>query len=145
MHRIRTGSPNGGRPAVLALFKNVRHVFASPSAAVEFFPHAATIDGASVGPRRNISLPGLSATVGDEIAALERVAGPEASALIRREPDETIRGIVAGWAPDVEAFRARALGFRADTSFDYIIRAHLAETGPSGGDDPEGGRDAGRR
>ncbi|MBB3950735.1 D-erythronate dehydrogenase [Aureimonas jatrophae] len=126
--------PLRGEPAVLPVSEDVRHFFASPSAAVEFFLHAAAIDGASVGPRRNISLPGLSATVGDEIAALERVAGPEASALIRREPDETIRGIVAGWAPDVEASRARALGFRADASFDDIIRAHLAETGSMGSD-----------
>jgi len=124
--------PLSGQEAVLPVSDDVRHFFASPAAAVGFFLHAAAIDGARVGPRRNISLPGLSATVGDQIAALERVAGREASALIRREPDETIGRIVAGWAPDVEATRAQALGFQADASFDDIIRAHLADTRPSG-------------
>ena len=39
------------------------------------------------GPRRNLSMPGLSALVGEEIAALKRVAGDKAVKLIRREPD----------------------------------------------------------
>ena len=117
--------PLKGEEAVLPVSDEVRHFFASPSAAVEFFLHAAGLDGAKVGPRRNISLPGLSATVAEEIEALERVAGEHATRLIRREPDETIMRIVDGWAPDVEARRARELGFSAEVRFDDIIRAHL--------------------
>ena len=48
-------------------------------------------------------------------------------ALIRREPDPVIAGIVAGWPTRFDAARARALGFEADASFDAIIAAHVAD------------------
>ncbi len=80
-----------------------------------------------MGSRRNLSMPGLSATVGEQIAALRRVAGDKAVALIRREPDEMIMRMCAGWAPGFEAKRAQELGFTAETSFDEIIRAHIED------------------
>ncbi|WP_062211182.1 D-erythronate dehydrogenase [Aureimonas sp. AU12] len=119
--------PMAGQEAVLPVGEDVRHYFASPRAAIGFFLHAAALDTANIGPRRNLSLPGLSATVGNEIAALGRIVGERAVKLIRREPDETIMRIVSGWAPDIEARRARELGFQAETSFDEIIRAHLED------------------
>ena len=72
-------------------------------------------------------MPGLSATVGEEIEALRRVAGDRAVKLIRREPDPDIIRIVEGWARDFDTRRAQALGFRAETSFDEIIRAHVED------------------
>ena len=51
-------------------------------------------------------MPGLSALVGEEIAALKRVAGEKAVKLIRREPDATIQKIVSGWATDFDTARA---------------------------------------
>ncbi len=72
-------------------------------------------------------MPGCSATVGDQIAALERVAGRKATALIRREPDPAIERIVSGWPRDFDASRALALGFRAETSFDEIVRVHIED------------------
>ena len=41
------------------------------------------------------------------------VAGDKAVKLIRREPDEMIMRMCAGWAPGFEAKRATALGFTA--------------------------------
>lgn len=114
-----------GQEAVLPVSEEVRHWHASPRSAVGFLIHGATIDLEQVGPRRNLSMPGLSATVGEQIEALRRVAGEKAVKLIRREPDEMIMRICAGWAPGFEATRARALGFTAENSFDEIIRAHI--------------------
>ena len=119
--------PLSGREAVLPVSEDVRHWFASPRAAVSFLLHAAGVDAAALGGRRNISLPGLSATVGEEIEALRRVAGEGAVRLIRREPDPAIARIVAGWAQDFDTRRAEALGFRAETSFDEIVRAHIED------------------
>lgn len=122
--------PLAGLPAVLPVPDSTRHYFASPRSAAGFFIHAAGIDTASLGQRRALIMPGLSATVADEIAALDRVAGPEAVALIRREPDPLVAGIVAGWAEDYEATHARELGFEAEADMDAIIRVHLEdETG----------------
>jgi nucleoside-diphosphate-sugar epimerase len=117
---------------VLPVSEDVRHWHASPRAAIEFFVRAATMDLSQLGSRRNLTMPGYSATVGEQIAALTRVAGANAAALIRRERDPKIEAIVAGWPRDFDAKRALGLGFRAETSFDEIIRAHV--------DDELGGR-----
>jgi nucleoside-diphosphate-sugar epimerase len=119
--------PLSGQEAVLPVAESVRHWHASPRAAVGFLLHAATLDLEKVGPRRNLSLPGLSATVGEQIEALRRVAGEKAVKLIRREPDAVIQKIVAGWPSDFNPARAVALGFRAESSFDDIIRVHIED------------------
>lgn len=120
--------PLAGREALLPVSDDTRHWFASPRAAVGFVLHALAIDTARIGPRRTLSMPGLSATIGEEIAALERAAGPAAVKLIRREADPTIAKIIAGWPNRFTATRALALGFTAESSFDEIVRAHIEDT-----------------
>jgi D-erythronate 2-dehydrogenase len=119
--------PLAGKEAVLPVSEDVRHWHASPRAAVNFLVHAATIDGAKVGPRRNLTMPGVSATVGEQIAALRKVAGDNVVKRIRVEPDETIVRIVAGWPRNFAPERAPALGFRAESSFEEIIRIHIED------------------
>ena len=119
--------PLAGQEAVLPVPDTVRHWFASPRAAVEFLLHAAKLDTAQLGARRNLSMPGISATVAEQIEALRRVAGERAAKLIRREPDPTIMRIVEGWPRNFDARRALALGFRPDPSFDDIIRFHIQD------------------
>ena len=60
-------------------------------------------------------------------AALARVAGPEASALIDWIPDPVVARIVAGWPARVRADRAGRQGLTPDPG--SIIRRHLAESG----------------
>ena len=72
-------------------------------------------------------MPGVSCTVGEQIAALRRVAGDKVAARIRREPDALIVRIVSGWPQRLEAKRARALGFQVEQTFDEIIRVHIDE------------------
>lgn len=119
--------PLAGQEAVLPVSEDVRHWHASPRAAVGFLLHAATIDGEKVGPRRNLTMPGLSVTVGEQIAALRKVAGDKVVARIRREPDPMIMQIVAGWPRNFDARRATELGFRADVSFEQIISIHIED------------------
>ena len=116
--------PLSGQEAVLPVPDSVRHWFASPRAAIEFLIHASKINTELLGTRRNLSMPGLSCTVAEQIAALGRVAGDKATRLIRREPDQTIMRIVEGWPRNFDARRALSLGFRPDPSFDDIIRFH---------------------
>ncbi|MET3924113.1 D-erythronate dehydrogenase [Devosia sp. 2618] len=119
--------PLSGQEALLPVADSVRHWFASPRAAVGFLLHAAELDSAKLSSQRNLTMPGLAATVGEQIAALERVAGPKAVALIRRQPDQTIADIVAGWPQAFDASRAKSLGFVGETSFDEIIRIYIAD------------------
>lgn len=74
-----------------------------------------------------MTLPGLSATVGEQIESLRRAGGEAAVRLIRREPDPVIAGIIAGWPTRFDARRAEALGFTAERSFDEIIAAHVED------------------
>ncbi len=119
--------PLAGREAVLPVPDTVRHWFASPRAAVGFMLHAAALDLQKIGPRRNLNMPGLSATIADEIEALRRVAGQKAVDLIRREPDAAIEAIISTWAEDFDTTRATSLGFKAEASFDEIIQAHIED------------------
>jgi nucleoside-diphosphate-sugar epimerase len=120
--------PLAGKEAVLPVSENVRHWHATPRSAVGFLLHAGTMDLAAVGSRRNLTMPGLTATVGEQIAALKRVAGERVAARIKREPDSFIMGIVDGWPRNFEAKRARQLGFTtAENTFDDIIRIHIED------------------
>ncbi len=137
---VRPGSPNAaasgffsgiireplvGAQAVLPVSRNVRHSHASPRSAVGYMVHAAELDSAALGPRRNLTMPGVSVTVGEQIEALARVAGPEAASLIVESPDPTIAHIVSGWPERFDTRRALELGFTPDESYDAIIRAYL--------------------
>ena len=119
--------PLAGHEAVLPVGEDVRHWHASPRAAVGFLMHAASLETAQLGTRRNITLPGISCTVGEQIAALRRIAGDKVAGRIRREPNETIIKIVAGWPRNFEPKRGAALGFKAEASFDDIIRVHIED------------------
>ncbi len=119
--------PLAGKEAVLPVDESVRHWFASPRSAVGFLVHAATLDTASVGPRRNLNMPGVSATVAEQIEALRAVAGDRVVELIRRERDPQIERLVGGWARDFAPERALELGFRADRSFEEIVRVHVED------------------
>lgn len=120
--------PLAGQEAVLPVSEDVRHWHATPKSAVGFLVHAATMDLGTVGARRNLSMPGLSATVGEQIAALERVAGKNVVSRIKRVPDPAIISIVDGWPRNFSTERALKLGFTtAEKTFDDIIRIHIED------------------
>ncbi len=119
--------PLAGEEAVLPVEDSVLHWHASPRAAVGFLIHAAGLDAKKLGPRINLTMPGVCCTVGEQIAALRRIGGDNVVARIRRAPDPLVAGIVAGWPSRFDPVRALALGFRAEASFDDIIRAHIED------------------
>ena len=139
---VRPGAPNAaassffsgiireplkGVEARLPVDRDVRHPHASPRAAVGFLVHAAELDTERLEGRRNLTMPGVSVTVGEQIEALGRVAGPEAAALIVESPDPAVAEIVAGWPSRFDTARAAALGFAADDNYDDIIRAYIED------------------
>ena len=117
--------PLAGKEAVLPVSEDVMHWHASPRAAVGFLIHAAMIDGDKVGPRRNLNMPGLACTVGQQIEALRKIGGEKVVARIRRERDPVIEKIVAGWPRNFDARRSVALGFKAESTFEEILKVHI--------------------
>jgi D-erythronate 2-dehydrogenase len=119
--------PLAGMEAILPVPETVVHTHASPRAAVGFLMHAAELSPERLGPRVNLSMPGVSCTVAEQIDSLKRIAGERVTARIRRERDPLIARIVEGWPQRIEAQRARELGFKAESSFDEIVRIHIDE------------------
>ena len=88
--------------------------------------HAATIAADAWVIVACLTMPGVSATVADEIEALRRAAGDAAARRIHREPDEAIVRIVAGW-PEPSTRAAPAPRIPAEADFDEIIRVYVED------------------
>jgi nucleoside-diphosphate-sugar epimerase len=119
--------PLAGVEALLPVAETVRHIHASPRAAVAMLIHGASLPRDTLGPRINLMMPGVSCTVAEQIAALRRIAGERVAARIRHSRDELVERIVANWPQKAGACRARELGFAAESSFDEIIRIHIED------------------
>ena len=119
--------PLAGHEAVLPVDEKILHTHASPRAAAGFLIHAAGLSPQQLGPRINLTMPGVSCTVAEQIAALRRIAGDKVAARVRREPDPLVMRIVDGWPHRFDAARASELGFVAERSFDENIRIHIED------------------
>jgi nucleoside-diphosphate-sugar epimerase len=119
--------PLQGQTAELPVPTDTRMYVMSPGRVVDALVHACTLPAEAWAPYRTLTLPGLTVSVAEMLAALERVGGAEARARVVETPDPAIARIVAGWAHTFDAARARSLGFQADADYDGIVRAFIAE------------------
>jgi len=142
---VRPGRPNGaasgflsgiireplaGERATCPVDARTEAAIISPARAVEGLVRAATSSDEAWGGRSAVNLPALTVSVAQMVAALERAAGPEASALIDWVPDPVLTEMVTNWPARVRADRAARLGLTPDPDFGSVIAMHLAETRP---------------
>jgi nucleoside-diphosphate-sugar epimerase len=99
----------------------------SPRRAIAALIAGHELSAQALGNSRIINLPGLAVSVGEMVAALEKVAGPEVAARITFAPDPAIERIVQSWPGAWDVSRARALGLEADADFESIIRSHIED------------------
>ncbi len=119
--------PLQGQRAVCPVSSRTQVALASPARAIEGLLCAAAASGLDWGGRTAVNLPALTVTVAEMVAALERVAGRDAAALIDWEPDPAIAKIVTSWPAAIRADRAARLGLAPDPDFDSVLALHLAE------------------
>ena len=120
--------PLMGIEATLTAGKDASMIFTSPRSAVGFLIHAAQMDTSGLGARRSLMMPGIYATLGDEIDALRRVAGEKIVGFIKEEIDPFVQEMLKSWNfPKFDAKRARSLGFTCEDSFDELIKTHIAD------------------
>jgi nucleoside-diphosphate-sugar epimerase len=139
---VRPGKPNGaasgffsgmireplaGLRAACPVPDSTPVAIASPARTIEGIIRAAEASDAQWGPRTALNLPSLATTVGEMAAALERVAGKAATALLDRTPDPAIMRIVKTWPGRIETARARTLGLDCDENFETVIREYVRE------------------
>jgi len=120
--------PLAGQRATCPVDAQTEVALASPGRAISALLRAAGSSDQAWGDRTAVNMPALTLTVAKMIAALERVAGPEASALIDWAPDPAVAAIVTSWPARFRADRAARLGLAPDPDYDAVIRTHLAET-----------------
>jgi nucleoside-diphosphate-sugar epimerase len=120
--------PLAGERAVCPVGPKTAAALASPAKTIQGLRRAAAADDESWGGRSAVTLPALTVTVEAMVAALARVAGPKAAALIDWIPDPAIDQMMSGWAARVQSDRAERLGLAPDPDFASIIEMHLAET-----------------
>jgi len=118
-----------GLPATLPVPDDFAVWVCSPRRAVEWLLHAASMDTSAkgigaMGLDRGINPPGISATVGEMLQALDSVR-PGASALVERRPDPAVAAIVGGWPAAFAPVRAKALGFAAHESLADLVQAFI--------------------
>ncbi len=118
--------PLNGQVSACPVSPDTRLWLLSPTTAVECLVLGHDLAAGVLGSNRCVNLPGISISVRDMVAALERVAGPEAAAHIRWERDSRVEQVAGTWPAALDASRARALGFPCDSSFDEMIRQYLA-------------------
>jgi D-erythronate 2-dehydrogenase len=122
--------PLAGQRATCPVAPETEVALASPAKATSGLLCAATAPDEAWGGRTAVNLPALTMTVAGMAAALERVAGPEASALIDWIPDPVVGRMFATWPGRVRSDRAARLGLTPDPDFDSVIKMHLAESRP---------------
>ncbi len=121
--------PLAGQRATCPVGPGTEVALVSPRKAVDALLCAATSSDHAWGGRTAVTLPALTMTVAQMVAALDRVAGPQASSLIDWVPDPDIARIVSSWPARVRADRATRLGLTPDGDFDSVIRMHISESG----------------
>lgn len=123
--------PLAGQRAICPVGPQTEVALTSPARAIDGLLCAATSSDQAWGGRTPVNLPALTVTVADMAAALEQVAGPQASALIDWIPDPAVAAIVTNWPARFRAERAARLGLTADPDFESVIRTYLAEDVPA--------------
>jgi len=121
--------PLNGEDAICPVDDGTRVLLISPRTVTECLIAGLELPGDAFGAKRVVNLPGLSMSVGEMIAALQRVAGKDVAMRVRRQRDERISRFMTGWPGAWDNTRARAMGFPADENFDDVIREHIKEKG----------------
>jgi nucleoside-diphosphate-sugar epimerase len=99
----------------------------SPRRTLDGLLRAAAVDDATWGSRTALTLPALTTTPHEMAEALDRVAGSALSDLIDWDVDPAVAAIVGSWPARFHTPRAERLGLHAETSFDDIVRAYVAD------------------
>ncbi|TLF52272.1 SDR family oxidoreductase [Halomonas urmiana] len=119
--------PLNGEEAICPVPTDLDLFVMSPARVVEALIHGAEVPGEALGPFRAFMLPGITVSVAEMLEALHEVAGEEALARVRHEPDARIAAIVGSWPARFTNERARRLGFHGDKNFREIVEAFLDE------------------
>jgi nucleoside-diphosphate-sugar epimerase len=119
--------PLNGVEAICPVSPETRLWLLSPRKAIEALIAGHELSADAFGNSRTINLPGISVSVADMVAALERVAGAEPVKRIRWERDPVVERIVGSWPGAWDVTRAKSLGLSGDADFDSVVRSYVED------------------
>ncbi len=119
--------PLNGEPATYPVKQSSKFWLLSPKRVIQNFLHAANINADKLGDDRMITLPGITASVGQLLQSLERIAGPKVASLATYQEDEFLQSIVLTWPPYFDCSVSESLGFVKDNSVDELILNYIQE------------------
>jgi nucleoside-diphosphate-sugar epimerase len=114
--------PVHGKESELPVDPSIGIWLTSPRALATNLVHAIKVPAEKFGHFRQVLLPGYTATSGEILDALEKVAGKETRALVKEKRDEKIQTIVLSWPGKYDTARAKSLGFSEDVGLEQTIR-----------------------
>ena len=119
--------PLAGQEAVCPVARDAEMYILSPRRVIQALTHAFELPAADFGMTRMLTLPGITASIGQMVDALAEIAGEPVARRIQWLPDPRIQKIVAGWPARFDAKRGRDMGFEPDAEVGELIRAHIED------------------
>lgn len=119
--------PLQDQEAICPVSKETRLWLLSPRQAIESLIVGHELEAKVLETGRTVNLPGISVTVSEMVAALEKLSSRETVQLIRWQPDPVVERIVGSWPGRWDVTRATAMGFSCDKDFEAIVRAYIED------------------
>ncbi len=102
----------------------------SPRAVIDNLIVGHEVSATAFAHTRSVNVPGICVAVADMVAALRKVAGDAVANRVKWNYDPVIDKIVATWPSNFAPKLGPALGMKADTDFESIVRAYIADDMP---------------
>jgi nucleoside-diphosphate-sugar epimerase len=122
--------PLAGVDAICPVAPATRMWVQSPRAVIENLIIGHEAPAASFAHTRSVNVPGICVPVADMVAALRKVAGDAVADRVKWIYDPVIDKIVATWPANFAPKLGPRLGMKADTDFESIVRAYIADDMP---------------
>jgi D-erythronate 2-dehydrogenase len=123
--------PLSGRPAVSPVSGATRFPVASVQQIARNLVRLHDVPASVFGSSRAVNQPGLTVSVDDMVAALGRVARPEAAGRVGIDPVAAIQAVVDGWPTEFVTTVNLNPPLQPDPDFDTIVRQYLADHPPA--------------
>ncbi|MEP6996055.1 MAG: D-erythronate dehydrogenase [Betaproteobacteria bacterium] len=119
--------PLAGVDAVCPVAPETELWVTSPRQVIDNLIVGHEVAAAKFGQTRSVNVPGMRVSVAAMVDALRRVAGDAVAAHVKWRIDPVIDRIVQTWPQNFAPRLGPALGMKADTNFDDIVRAYIAD------------------
>lgn len=120
--------PLQGLESELPVDDNFECWLGSPKVLCENLVFALTIASDAMPPHiRQVNMPGITATVGEMMKALEEVGGKQAVDLVKRKPlDAETQAVLESWSVRYDVTKALNLGFKKEQPFKGAVEDFAA-------------------